>query len=418
MQLPLRARLPLAALITSLLSTASATAQCPGPDDGLEDNDTCQTAVPLATGSYLGLFVEKLDSDFYVVTAQPGQYFVAKLRFPHAGGDIDALLYDAGTGCTTSLVSSTSATDDEGLAWLNTGATAATYILEVQVWGGSAADCANYDLILSNEVDPCTLPDDGLEENDSCAAAVPVPIGASGPFWVDKFDLDYYSLTLQPGDTLVADFFFCDALADIDVILYDPAISCGGGSGSGLTESATATDNEQITWTNSTGAANSYIIEVYVWGPGVGDCNLYDMNVSGPTGLLGTSYCGPAVPNSTGLAALISAAGSPVPSTDDVTLTVDQVPPGQFGYFLAGQTQGFFNPPGSAGFICLMGNIGRYNQVSDIIQGPSGSIALDLGAIPVNPPTAVQPGDTWNFQCWYRDSGTSNFSDGLSVVFQ
>ena len=33
---------------------------------------------------------------------------------------------------------------------------------------------------------------------------------------------------------------------------------------------------------------------------------------------------------------------------------------------------------------------------------------------------AVLPGDTWHFQCWYRDANpgvTSNFSDGLSITF-
>ena len=44
---------------------------------------------------------------------------------------------------------------------------------------------------------------------------------------------------------------------------------------------------------------------------------------------------------------------------------------------------------------------------------------LDLGAIPT--PTAfvaVQPGETWNFQAWYRDSGQTNFTDGLEILFQ
>ena len=31
---------------------------------------------------------------------------------------------------------------------------------------------------------------------------------------------------------------------------------------------------------------------------------------------------------------------------------------------------------------------------------------------------AVQPGDTYNFQCWYRDIGnTNNFTDGVSILF-
>ena len=104
---------------------------------------------------------------------------------------------------------------------------------------------------------------------------------------------------------------------------------------------------------------------------------------------------------------------------NDVTLMVDQLPL-HFGYFLTSQTQGFFNPPGSQGIICLSGTIGRYNQIANIIQGPCGSLQVDLTAIPVNPPTAVLPGDTWNFQAWFRDNNpglTSNFTDGVSITF-
>lgn len=133
---------------------------------------------------------------------------------------------------------------------------------------------------------------------------------------------------------------------------------------------------------------------------------------------VGANYCGPALPNSTGQSAVVRAEGSTAVALDDLQLVAELLPPGEFGDFLAGQTRGFFNPPGSSGFICLTGTIGRFNAISQIVQGPTGSIDVDLAAIPVSPPQAVQPGETWNFQCWYRTSGTSNFTDGLSVTFQ
>ena len=134
------------------------------------------------------------------------------------------------------------------------------------------------------------------------------------------------------------------------------------------------------------------------------------------TGPIGTNYCGPAVPNSTGSPGAISAIGSLSVAANDVTLTADQLPVGQFGYFLASESQGFFQPPSSSGFICLGGNIGRYN--GNIGQGPTFSLQIDLTSIPVNPPQAVMPGDSWNFQSWYRDIGnTNNFTDGLEIVF-
>ncbi|MCP3919283.1 MAG: hypothetical protein GY711_27405 [bacterium] len=137
-------------------------------------------------------------------------------------------------------------------------------------------------------------------------------------------------------------------------------------------------------------------------------------------GAPGQNYCFPAIPNSSGLPATIRATGSTSAAANSLTLVAEQLPAGQFGYFLAGQTQGFFTPPGSQGVICLSGTIGRFNQIAQIIQGPSGSLAVDLTAIPVSPPVAVQPGETWNFQCWFRDNNpvpTSNFTDGLSVTF-
>ena len=122
-----------------------------------------------------------------------------------------------------------------------------------------------------------------------------------------------------------------------------------------------------------------------------------------------------------GQSAVITGFGDIAAAGNDLMLTAEQMPQGQFGYFITSQTQGFFNPPGSQGFICLSGNIGRYNQVANIIQGPAGSIQIALGAIPVNPPTAVMPGETWNFQCWFRDVNpmlTSNFTDGVEILFQ
>ncbi len=141
--------------------------------------------------------------------------------------------------------------------------------------------------------------------------------------------------------------------------------------------------------------------------------------VMGQTGPLGTNYCDPAVPNSTGQSGVISAFGSPLIAANDVTLTASNMP-NDFGYFLSSRTQGLFYPTTTcSGLLCLNGSIGRHNQPGQVHQGPSISIALDLGTIPT--PTgfvAVQPGETWHFTAWYRDWGCTNFTDGLAITFQ
>jgi len=136
----------------------------------------------------------------------------------------------------------------------------------------------------------------------------------------------------------------------------------------------------------------------------------------------GSEYCGPAVANSTGLAAVIAASGSTSASDNDLTLIASNLPPNQFGYFLVSATQGFIaSPGGSQGNLCLSGSIGRFNaQIRNSGASGSFSIQADLTALPTSPAHVVLAGETWNFTCWYRDvnpTSTSNFTNGLSVTF-
>jgi len=134
---------------------------------------------------------------------------------------------------------------------------------------------------------------------------------------------------------------------------------------------------------------------------------------------LGTSFCSPAVPNSTGSPARVWAGGTGA-AGGTMALVARELPPGQPGYFLTSRTPGLFMPPSSAGFLCLSGDIGRFNQPAHVGQGPTFGIQVDLAAVPQPAGfVAVQPGETWNFQCWYRDAGNgNNFTDAVSVAFR
>lgn len=133
---------------------------------------------------------------------------------------------------------------------------------------------------------------------------------------------------------------------------------------------------------------------------------------------LADPYCSPAVVNSTGLPGRTVALGSTTVGDGDLELYAAQLPVNEFGYFLVSAQQGSVIPPGSDGVLCLSGNIGRFNQGAQVLQGPNGSLEIDLSALPIGGGTPVLPGDTWNFQCWYRDQGSSNFTDAVSLDFQ
>ncbi|MEM6671934.1 MAG: DNRLRE domain-containing protein [Planctomycetota bacterium] len=140
---------------------------------------------------------------------------------------------------------------------------------------------------------------------------------------------------------------------------------------------------------------------------------------------VGTNYCGPAVQNSSGASAVISATGSVDVALNALTLTATSTSLNSAGYFLLSETQGFVvGAGGSAGNLCLGGAVGRFDS-SVQFSGLAGEISIPVDLTDVPSPTggtSIVAGSTWNFQAWFRDAvggqATSNFTDGLSIQFQ
>ena len=108
-------------------------------------------------------------------------------------------------------------------------------------------------------------------------------------------------------------------------------------------------------------------------------------------------------------------------ASNDVTLETTDVSPNKFGYYLMADSQAFVPLfGGSQGNLCLGSPIVRFSKAVKF-SGPQGviTLALDLTSLPQG--TVFQPGQTWNFQLWFRDVNpgpTSNTSDGLAITFQ
>ncbi|MEM1447538.1 MAG: LamG domain-containing protein [Planctomycetota bacterium] len=141
---------------------------------------------------------------------------------------------------------------------------------------------------------------------------------------------------------------------------------------------------------------------------------------------VGTRYCSPGVPNSTGAAGMLSVFGSTAPADDALVLVASSLPSSSFGFFLTSQTQGFVaNPAGSQGNLCLGGSIGRYvgnGQIRSTGRGGSFVLRPSLSTTPTpNGLVQVVAGESWSFQAWHRDAvggqATSNFTDGVRVDY-
>ncbi len=141
---------------------------------------------------------------------------------------------------------------------------------------------------------------------------------------------------------------------------------------------------------------------------------------------LGTNYC-QAVPNSTGQPGLMSVTGSLEVASNNLRLAASNLPAFAFSFFITSPMPGFAaGPGGSSGNLCLGGSIGRYVGPGQIqMASGAGEIELDIDLTLLPTPNgliAVLPGDTHNFQAWYRDAvmgtATSNFTDGITVLFE
>lgn len=136
---------------------------------------------------------------------------------------------------------------------------------------------------------------------------------------------------------------------------------------------------------------------------------------------IGTSICGPAVLNSTGMAASVIGEGSTEALLNDLLLSVSNLPPQSNGIFVTSQDLfTVVGPGGSAGNLCIASaSIGRY--VGNVLQADligTVSFAVDLTEVPLpNATTVVTAGETRYWQYWFRDGGTSNFSDAIGITF-
>jgi hypothetical protein len=114
-------------------------------------------------------------------------------------------------------------------------------------------------------------------------------------------------------------------------------------------------------------------------------------------------------------------------SADDLVLNATQLPSQQFGIIFVGDTQvgGGAGSPLFDGRVCVGGNTVRYP-----VQNSGGS-GLSDGAISQSNPVANSlglisgSGQTWNFQCWFRNVPSSisscgtgaNFTNGYTVTY-
>ena len=302
-----------------------------------------------------------------------------------------------------------------------------TYLVRVGAKNQTTSGTGSFTFIF----DPCvTTPDDGFEENDDCASAVPVGDGAYPGNVVKKTDTDWFRMDVADGATITVDALFLHSNGNIETWLFD---ACGGTL---LDNGGSITDNETVTWSNATGSCRTVLFQVeMLYSDPNNECNTYDLVVAGSSapgtcgGCFPTVYCDPASGSTNNLAGISIDACSLQNTTSNLVHLVS-APPNQFAYLLIGDgSSKVTDPPGALGDLCIVGGscVGRYSKDAFAADGSGNgevNIAQSLSGGPgYGIPTCggnIGPGETWNFQFWHRQpmGQPSAFSQALSVTFQ
>ena len=411
---------------TGVLNITQIAGECSGfTSDALEPNNSCSQARALMAGTESNLWVNQGDVDWFSFDVQPGETLTVQV-LGDSPGDVDLRLYDAGCGWIEN--------DGTEVSKQNLEPIAVTYRVQAYLdTNGDPSPCAEYTLSSTIVPDPCFgYSEDSYENNDSCPESLTLMNETLVDLAISKWDKDIYQVCIPPGETLTVDLFFEHDDGDIDMFLlptwsYPCAI---GTAGFYFTSSRSINDDEQVTWYNGTQEAMACYVEVLVYEGSSRSCNRYDIMVSGAGPcFIGEAYCEPAVPNSIGIPARIGAFGSFYAADSLLELSAWFLPPNQFGYFLASKNQGFMlNPGGSMGNLCLdpasaLARLNRPEQIGQV-NGHTLTVPIDISAIPLPPSGSVtiQAGETWHFQCWYRDQvggqPASNFTHGLTITYR
>ncbi|MCB9905424.1 MAG: hypothetical protein H6831_13550 [Planctomycetes bacterium] len=244
------------------------------PNDALEPNDSCAAAPVIGVGTTPVLNLSGTSGDprdHYAIDVPAGELLTIDMLYAQGGASPDLTLYVT-SACDSAEAVAFGINGSAQLEWANgSGATQRVY-LRVWYFVGGAAGCGEYVLNVASVPAPCLATDDAFEDNDDCAAAVPLQPGTTANLHVSA-DVDYYSILVPAGNALTVEVEYVAAVVEDEVYLYlYDSTDCanqvdttwiGGGP-------------DFVDWINDTGADRTVVLRVDI---DSAHCNDYDLHV-------------------------------------------------------------------------------------------------------------------------------------------
>lgn len=419
------------------------------PDDAFEPNDTCAGVVPVADGTYTGLYLDGVDPDYYLLTIEPGHLLRADV-FYDQGRDNGLLiiLYDdascSGLGVDFG-VGASSGFEYDGHEFVDHGNISdQPQQVILAVTEEASWVCDEYTLVVSQEPHPCfdIANDDAFEPNDDCANAVFLSDGFYQDLFTTYVKEDYYRLLVPAGATLQVDLEF-SSQNNLRGLFYKSETICLSGELYNFGVTNGFNGFEDFTYTNNTGAPEELILLVRTQDQPSNDiyCNTYDLRISGTAGPETDVFCagdgsadvgGGPVPcpcgnesvagagegciNSTGAGGVITALGSPSLTVGDLRFEATQLPANRPAVLVEARNRVAL--PFRNGLYCMGVPT---NRVERVVADATGRAVTTAS---ISEGVGIVPGATRHYQFWYYDrSGAApcgtgaNFTPAVSVLY-
>ncbi|MBW2702499.1 MAG: PPC domain-containing protein [Deltaproteobacteria bacterium] len=215
--------------------------------DAFEPNDQPNQAGELTPSTYSNLTCCG-EPDWYRLDLSQGDSLSVSIDFINDNGDLDLWIFDVDAlgdetlGCENALGCSTTEADGEAVDGIAIPANGTYYIAVAPYQGAQNA----YSMLVDVQGGGCN--DDNLEPNDT-------PDDATD-FWVEdppftgrqicSGNVDWYITILDAGETLLLDLTFSHDAGDLDVALYDSAVTPETLQEHELTQAISSDDNEHL----------------------------------------------------------------------------------------------------------------------------------------------------------------------------
>jgi membrane-bound inhibitor of C-type lysozyme len=244
-------------------------------DDELEPNQNTSQAAVLDEGEHRNLRMCNGNVEYYRFVLAAGERINVTALFDDDEMDLNM---DIRNSAFSLLRRASSTSDNETLSYLNTSTSAQTFYLYLWQSGGDPGE-PGVDYVLDFDIVGARIcVEDAYEPNQNTSQAPVIDEGLHEGMRLCNGNVDYYRVVLGGGETMNATMLFDDDEMDLNFDVRNSSFSL-------LLRASSTSDNEVLSYTNTSTSAQTFYLYVWQSGSDPGNPGLdytLDLQIEGP----------------------------------------------------------------------------------------------------------------------------------------